>query len=345
MNKTLSRRTMLKAGIAGAVLIAAPQVRAQSRPVLARVILDNDFAGDPDGLFQLAHHLLSPSVTIPLIVGTHLPANFQWDNSPHQATDAANAARRLLDVMKLERTVAAGAETGLTTRQQWQPSPATAAIVAEIMREDRSEPVYYCAGAGLTELALAWLAEPRIGPKVTLVWIGGNEHPGIALPPPASDPMEFNFTIDPIAAQIIFNESDITIWQVPRDAYRQLLVSNAELAELAGSGPLGGFLAEQVNAVRGALANIPGAASLTAAETYILGDSPLVTLTALQAFFQPDPSSSHYHLLPTPMLDEAAQYHDRPGGRPMRVYDRIDTRLTFADMTAKIRAFDRQASN
>jgi hypothetical protein len=25
-----------------------------------RVIIDNDFAGDPDGLLQLAHHLLSP---------------------------------------------------------------------------------------------------------------------------------------------------------------------------------------------------------------------------------------------------------------------------------------------
>jgi len=28
----------------------------------ARVIIANDFGGDPDGLFQLAHHLLSPTV-------------------------------------------------------------------------------------------------------------------------------------------------------------------------------------------------------------------------------------------------------------------------------------------
>jgi len=25
-----------------------------------RIIIDNDFGGDPDGLFQLVHHLLSP---------------------------------------------------------------------------------------------------------------------------------------------------------------------------------------------------------------------------------------------------------------------------------------------
>jgi purine nucleosidase len=339
--KACSRRRVMQVGLAGAALLTAPRLLAQDRPVLSRVILDNDFAGDPDGLFQLAHHLLSPSVHIPLIVGTHLPANFQWDTSPHQATDAANKARELLAVMDIRRTVVAGAETGMVSRQQWQPSPATEAIVREIMREDRTEPVYYCAGAGLTELALAWLAEPRIGPKVTLVWIGGNEHPGLALPPPGADQMEFNYSIDPVAAQIIFNESDIAIWQVPRDAYRQLLISNAELAELRETGPLGAYLVGQIEGIWAALKNMPGASNLIAAETYILGDNPLVTLTALQAFFQPDPSSSHYHIRPTPRVDDTASYHDRPEGRPMRIYDRIDTRLTFADMAAKFRAFDR----
>ena len=35
-----------------------------------RVIIDNDFAGDPDGLLQLAHHLLSPSVDIRAVIGS-----------------------------------------------------------------------------------------------------------------------------------------------------------------------------------------------------------------------------------------------------------------------------------
>ena len=43
---------------------------------VARIIIDNDFAGDPDGLFQLAHYLLCPSVKIPLIIGSHLPVQF-----------------------------------------------------------------------------------------------------------------------------------------------------------------------------------------------------------------------------------------------------------------------------
>ena len=36
-----------------------------------RVICDNDLGGDPDGLVQLAHHLLSPSVDLCAVLTTH----------------------------------------------------------------------------------------------------------------------------------------------------------------------------------------------------------------------------------------------------------------------------------
>lgn len=37
-----------------------------------RVIVDNDFSGDPDGLFQLVHLLLSPSVEVRALIGSRL---------------------------------------------------------------------------------------------------------------------------------------------------------------------------------------------------------------------------------------------------------------------------------
>src|SRR5690625_5884084 len=37
-----------------------------------RVIIDNDFSGDPDDLYQLVHHLLSPTVDIRAVIGSHL---------------------------------------------------------------------------------------------------------------------------------------------------------------------------------------------------------------------------------------------------------------------------------
>lgn len=49
------------------VTLAAPLLADQRHPPIARVIVDNDFVGDRDGLFQLAHHLLSRSVETPRI--------------------------------------------------------------------------------------------------------------------------------------------------------------------------------------------------------------------------------------------------------------------------------------
>jgi inosine-uridine nucleoside N-ribohydrolase len=53
-----------------------------------------------------------------------------------------------------------------------------------------------------------------------------------------ADKPEFNFSIDPLAAQIIFNRSDIEIWQVPSSTYSQMLFSMARWKKLA-DGRLG----------------------------------------------------------------------------------------------------------
>ncbi|NKJ41361.1 nucleoside hydrolase [Novosphingobium sp. SG720] len=334
---TCSRRAALLGLSAGAF---APML-ARAAPVLPdapprmRVIVDNDLAGDPDGLFQLAHALRSPSADVRLIVGSHLhsPQDAEPDDG-HQADKAAAKARELLALMGLAGRVPVvrGAEGALGRADRRSSAEAVAAIVAEGMRSDVQTPLFYTAGAGLTDLAAALQAEPSLAQRMTLVWIGGAEHDGVALPPPGGTPGEYNFTIDPAAAQFVFGQSGIPIWQVPRNAYRQMLVSLAELRVLAQSGPVGAWLVAQLDHMRGQLTRI----GRNLGEVYALGDSPLVTLTALQAAFEPDPASSRYHLVPTPRLGEDGAYLPRPDGRPMRVYDWIDTRLTFADMFAKL---------
>lgn len=337
MSTAIGRRTFVSGA---AAILAGPAgvafAKAFEQPLVARVISDNDYCGDPDGLFQLAHHVLCRSVRIPLIIGSHLPTAF---SSGHDAADSATRARDLLRIMGLSDTLKpiSGAERPITSIAAWKPSPATQAIVQEAMRTDAPEPLIYAAGAGLTELALAWLAEPRIGKRIKLIWIGGNAHAGFGTSSARNSAPEFNFSIDPLAAQVIFNQSDIEIWQVPSDQYRTMLFGAGELDELGTFGPLGAHLKAAVDAVPEMFAKIPGLPTVPRTDAYVLGDSPLVTLSALVTPFAPDPASSRCTIMPTPTINPDGSYTTRPSGRPMRVYTNLDTGLTFRDMMAKFR--------
>lgn len=230
----------------------------------------------------------------------------------------------------------------MPSRAAWKPVTATAEIIHEAMRDNAPGPLVYASGAGLTDLALAWLAEPRIGRRLRLIWIGGREHPGLGGRPPQPDEAEYNFAIDPVAAQVIFNESDIEIWQVPRDAYRQMLFSMAELDAIATEGPIGHFLKTEFGSFFATLAAIPGFRPLPQTDARVLGDSPLVTLTALVGPFEPDAASSPYVVIPTPRLRMDGTYEPASKGRPMRVYRTIDAGLTFRDMISRFRNWQRE---
>jgi len=70
------------------------------------VIIDNDFMGDPDGLFQLAHHVLSPSCDIKGIIGAHLNGNGRGFFANLQGKDEAemsvNKVNEFLEVMGVQ---------------------------------------------------------------------------------------------------------------------------------------------------------------------------------------------------------------------------------------------------
>ncbi|HUD93410.1 nucleoside hydrolase [Sphingobium sp.] len=333
-NNKIARRTLLGALPVLAFLPAAAQ--ALSVSPRCRVIIDNDFSGDPDGLFQLAHHLLSPSVEVAFIIGSHIHDPELFDRSKTQADNAARIASDLMDRMRLARRpdVIAGRNAALAPGAPAEQTPAVRRILAEA-RRDSKMPLYYVAGAGLTDLAEAVRIDPSIARRMTLIWIGGPEHPDSRPSVHVQPHKEYNLTIDLPAARYLFNDSALPIWQVPRDIYRTLMISHAELESgLAQAGALGRFLLDHLEKIIRMIPNHLG-------ETYILGDSPLVTLTALQSSFEPDPASSDYAVRPTPRITEKATYEPAPDARPMRLYTSIDTRLTFEDMFAKFRAGSR----
>jgi len=295
-----------------------------------RVIIDNDFSGDPDGLFQLAHHLASASIQIPFVVGSHIHTGDFLDPSITQSENAVRLASKVASLMRLDQkpTIVAGRSRSMEPDGVPDVTATTKRIVAEAMRNS-GLPLFYAAGAGLTELAEALRVEPAISKRMILIWIGGAEYSDLAPGAFVRSDSEYNMTIDLRAAQTVFNESDIAIWQVPRNVYREMLISYAEIeAGLRPAGKLGRFLLSQLDRV---ISRMPGGLG----ETYILGDSALVTLTALQSSFDADSSSSPYVVRPTPRLDDNGRYVMFAGGRPMRVYTQIDSRLTFSDMFLK----------
>lgn len=303
-----------------------------------RVIVDNDFSGDPDDLFQLAHHVLSPSVEIPFVIGSHLRVDDPFDPSDVQAENATRIARDLLQRMGSAIPVIQGSNVGMDSPTEGRPSAASAAIIAEAMRDDTDLPLFVALGAGMTDLASAWLAEPAIADRLTAVWIGGSEHPGLGTPLPGEPQVEYNLRIDIPSVQAVFNDSSIPIWQVPRDSYRRALISWAELdARVRPHGWLGQELAASLDRVR----DLVEGYGMHMGETYCLGDSPLVLLTALQTAFEADPASSDSVLMPTPRITDEGWYEDRPDGRTLRVFTVLDNRLMFEDMFHKLAAFAR----
>jgi inosine-uridine nucleoside N-ribohydrolase len=297
-----------------------------------RVISDNDYSGDPDGLVQLAHHLLCDSIDVRCVVGS-FESPFHAVSS--ESTDAAVvAAARVAELAaRTDVSVVTGATEPLESRTEPKASAASAAIVAEAMREDTSLPLFVVCGGGLTNIASAWLSEPRIAERLTVIWIGGPEHEGLAEPPANSPAIEYNTSIDLVAAQVVFNDSTLEVWQVPRDAYRQVLASRSELlTRMRPHGPLGEHLFRSL----GDTARTVSAFGVQLGETYVLGDSPLVLLTALWSSFDPAPASCRWVDMPRPHITDNGNYAANPDGPHLRVFAHIDTRLLLEDLYAKL---------
>jgi purine nucleosidase len=300
-----------------------------------RVIIDNDFSGDPDGLFALAHLLLSPSVDVRAIIGSHLKVGDGFDGSKTQADNAAKKAAELLSVMNMagKIPVIAGSNIAMANDSTAVKDEAVKFIIKEALRTDTQSPLYILCGAGLTEIASAALTNPQIAGKLTLVWIGGPEYPDLAMPPPNYSNPEYNLNIDFNAARALFNHTQLPIWQVPRNAYRQALLPYAQLlTKVKPNGKTGAYLATQIENLMAMLPKY----NLNIGETYIMGDSPLVLLTALQSSFEADPSSSEYVLKNAPLITGQGAYAYNAKGRNIRVYTRLDINLMFNDFFAKL---------
>jgi purine nucleosidase len=282
-----------------------------------RVVVDNDFAGDPDGLVGLAHHLLSPTNRVTAVTSSFL--NPRFAASTTTADEGARLAAELVDAVRPEvrPAVLGGAETAWESGSR---SPASEAIVSAAM-EDDDLPLFVVCGGPLTNVAAALDQQPTIAARMTLVWIGGSLD---------VDAFEYNRDTDPAAADFVFGRCGLVVHQFPLETYRQCAYSIHELAEDVGTaGRLGAWLWDHFQAPPD-WAQIGG--------IWPMGDSPPVLVTAL------DPESSRW----TTLRAASAGLPVRPSpsnGATAHVCTDVDFRLIVGDMLAKLRRHERLHEN
>jgi purine nucleosidase len=284
---------------------------------LCRVVVDNDFAGDPDGLVGLAHHLLSPTNRVTTVTSAFL--NPRFAESGTTAAEGVELATELVGVVGADTRpdVVAGAE------ETWKPgarSPASEAIVAAALADD-DLPLHVVCGGPLTNVAAALEQEPAMTARMTLVWIGGSLD---------VDAFEYNRDTDPAAAEFVFSRPGLVVHQFPLETYRQCGYSLHELAEDVGtSGRLGAWLWDRYQGP-------PDWMQLGG--VWPLGDSPPVLVTALST------ESSRWTTVTGPSPDRPM--HPMPSdGATAHVCTVVDFRLVVGDMLAKLRAHERHRTS
>ena len=265
-----------------------------------RVIADNDWSGDPDGLVALAHHLLSPANRVVAVTSAFLNPRFPTSHS--RASDGAAVAAELLDQLALpvRPAVYAGADVPMDAGAA--DSPASEAIAVEALRSD-GLPLYVACGGPLTNVAAAVQEAPDIAGRMTVLWVGGSL---------AEGRFEYNRDTDPAAADFVLGHPELAVYQFPVETYRRCAYSVAELeGDLQACGRLGAWLWRRFTRP------LPDWVEL--GEVWPLGDSPPVLVTAL--------------------TDESSSFaaNSTSGGAERRVYTDVDFRLLVADMLAKFR--------
>jgi hypothetical protein len=247
-------------------LAALPLVQAMGRPgivqrPLVRVIVDNDFAGDPDGLVALAHQLLAPATRTVLVTVSALDPKLARMAGLDPEQTAQDGARRARELLRL---------AGPGPRPPVVADGAAQAIVDAALRDDPLPLVLACGGP-LTNVAAALRLQPAIAERMRLVWIGGTAA--------GDDSAEYNLATDVAAARFVLEETRIPVLQIPAAEYRRFQVSVATLnTEVAPISPLARWLVDQYR-------HLPPFVRLGGTLTF--GDSPLVTATAFDSAATP----------------------------------------------------------
>jgi hypothetical protein len=218
-------------------------------------------------------------------------------------------------------------------------------IIEEAMNND-PRPLFVVNQGAITNLASAYLMEPRIAEKLTAIWIGGAPYP--------NGGEEFNLNNDYLAANVIF-KSNLRVWQVPSNVYTTMKVSFFELYEkVYPHGAIGKYLVENTLRVanffsgmfdptkaspermagRFKNASKEEIATSWGGELWSLGDSPCVGLMLNNRL-----GNFTVRSAPCAVNSDGSYDLSKDTGHKIRVYDNIDSKFILNDFFSKIKYY------
>lgn len=282
-----------------------------------RVITNTDAKNEADDQFAIVHALLSPRFDNRGMIAAH----FGSEKSATSMQDSYDEIITVMNYMNFDTSIVRhGAPHALTSPTIPVESEGARLIIEEAMKDD-DRPLYVTFLGPLTDMASALLMEPKIADRLTCVWIGGGTYP--------AGGMEYNLSNDIIAANVVF-ESNVPVWQVPRNVYQEIIVSLAELElRVYPCGELGKYLFEQLEEH----GHTPEALRTTrTGEYWCLGDSPAVGLLLF-------PHPHTFDWVPAPHITDEMFYVQNGTNRPIRVYNHLESRFILEDFYAKLQLF------
>ena len=285
---------------------------------MVRVITDTDAKNEADDQFAIVQALLSPKFDNVGLIAAHFGVGVHPDSMERSHREL----EVIMDKLGFEKDILYhGAPNPLPAPNVPVDSEGARLIMEEAMKDD-VRPLYITFMGPLTDIASAYLMEPRIAERVTVIWIGGGRYP-------AGGP-EFNLGNDIHAANVVFS-SPMKVWQVPKNVYEMMPVSLAELEyKVRPHGEIGRYLFDQL--VEHSMEEIPRKSAFRTGETWVLGDSPAVGLILYEHRFE-------FDWVKAPLITQDMAYVHTGLNRPIRVYQKIDSRLILEDLYAKLALF------
>lgn len=288
-----------------------------------RMIVHTDCKNEADDQYAVAHHLMTPKFAVKGLIAGHFDKANQG-RYPDGGTAKASYDEiiKVLDLMhvKDEYPVFMGSARPLADENTPNICPGAQFIVDEAMKDD-PRPLFIAMQGAITDLASAILMEPKICERMTAIWIGGGVYP--------EGGFEFNLMQDINAANVVM-KSKMPLWQVPMNVYKQMSVSLAELErKVRPYGKIGNYLFTQMAELNTLLAEIP---HWPHGEIWGLGDQGTIAV-----LMEESEKTDGFEMIPAPCIEaDTMKYIHGQGNREIRVYHKLNDRLTLEDFFCKL---------